>query len=114
MATPGMCKAFAFLALIALGFLVVTVALPAFIAASLGGPIGGLVVGIFAAFVVTYNSKPGEGNRRVICTAGGAAGLCGGLVSVEFGGLAGVAAGSIATLLAFVVIFMVMSKLVWD
>lgn len=113
MATPGMCKAIALLALVALGFLVITVALPALIVSSVGGPLAGTVVGLAAALLVTWNDKPGEGNRRVIGTAGALSGFCGGLVSLEFGGLLGVVAGAVTTLVGFVVIFLVMSRLIW-
>lgn len=113
MATPGMCKAFGFLALIMFGFLIVTVALPAVIASSVGGPLAGTVVGLVAALLVTHDAPPGEGNRRVIGTTGALSGFCGGLVSLEFGGLLGVAAGAVTTLVAFAVIFLVMSRIIW-
>lgn len=112
MATPGMCKAMGILALLMLGYLIVTVALPTVLAASFGGPIVGLVVGLAAGLVLTHNSSS-KGDKRVVCGSSCASGFCGGLVSLKIGGALGAAAGALTTLLSLIVLFFVLSKLIW-
>lgn len=108
-----MCKAMGMLALVMLGFLVVTVPLPTVLAASLGGPAVGLVVGLTAGLLLTHNSTT-KGDKRVVCGSSCLSGFCGGLVSWKIGGALGAAAGACTTLCAFLVLFFVLSWIVWN
>lgn len=114
MATPGMCKAMGLLALMLLSFLVISVVVPTMIAASLGGPIAGLLTGLGASWFFVRNST-GRGNKRVVCTSAGLAGLCGGLAAWKLGGLVGlvgIACGALATLTVFLVLFFALAVIV--
>lgn len=111
MATPGMCKAMGLLALMLLCFLVISVVVPTMIAASLGGPIAGLLMGLGASWFFVRNST-GRGNKRVVCTSAGLAGLCGGLAAWKLGGLVGIACGALATLTVFLVLFFALAVIV--
>ena len=96
------------LGLIIRGLLAIAITVPTTIAAHIGGPVAGLVVGIVAPWLFLLKS----GNRRIICIAGGLAGLSGGLVAKLLGGTLGIACGASMTFAVFLVTFFLLRVLV--
>lgn len=83
MATPGLCKGFWNAAVTIMGGAVVAAGCLTLFFASTADPVAGMLMGGALGLLLSYQSdRPGD--KRVQCSSGALAGLCGGVIAHDF------------------------------
>lgn len=107
MATPGLCKGLWNAAVAIIGGAVVTAGCLTLFFASTADPVAAMLMGCAIGLLVSYQSNE-HGDKRVQCSSGVLAGLCGGTIAREFGAPLG---AIFATVVAVMVYFVTMGTL---